>query len=280
MVNYDVYQTTQLDLCKAVGMADQYTGSVQLFFSIGVALHFFYHSLNFFHCGKPATEPPKRLSKRQKIVLEVLLVVGSLVVPALYVWVPFIAVPYGESGPWCWIETLKKNCCRKKGSFWEQMGLWYIPFGLTAVFSIFAIVLFLASLRYRFPKIRRHRGKKKGEAVVLIVFLSTYSLLFLTEFAMYLIVVKKNRDYFIVWLLYALSTPLGVVSLPIGLLIYAFTGTLREAAKQYITCHCMRRTQLFNKLFRDPSSFTQVHRYGSTEDSGHCSLVPDQDLPA
>ena len=262
----------------AVGMADQYTGSVQLFFSIGVALHFIYHSLVFFCSAKSGTAHLyfiRGLSQRQKRVLEALLVVTALVVPALYVWVPFIAVPYGETGPWCWIKTLDRHCNTRRGSFWEQMGIWYIPFGITALFSLFAIVLFLAGVRYYFPKLKRQRGQKKGEAVVLIVFLATYSLLFLVEMVSYCVSVKLSRDYFGVWLLYALSTPLGVVSLPVGLLIYSFTGTLREAAKQYITCHCIRRTRLFVKIFRDPSSFTHVPQRG-TSDSDHWSIVPEE----
>ena len=239
-------------------MADQYTGSVQLFFVVGVSGHFVYHSFDIFF-----SISNKGLSPKQKVVLETLLVVVSLVGPALYVWIPFIAVPYGETGPWCWIRTLNRQCHDIKGSFWEQMGIWYIPFGITAVFSLFAIILFLLSVRYRFIKIRKHRGQKKGEAIVLIVFLSTHSLLFVIEFVSHLISTVKKADYFGVWMLYAVSTPLGVVSLPIGLLVYTFTGTLREAAKQYIRCHCIRRTPVFINLFRNTSSFTRVASHDS-----------------
>ena len=239
-------------------MADQYTGSVQLFFVVGVSAHFIYHSFDIFF-NISANGP----SKRQKVLLETLLVVLSVVGPALYVWVPFVAVPYGETGPWCWIRTLDRHCNIIKGGFWEQMGIWYIPFGITAFFSLFAIILFLLSVRYSFRKIRRHRGQKKGEAVILIVFLGTYSLLFLIEFVSHLISTSEERDYFGVWMLYAVSTPLGVVSLPIGLLVYTFTGTLRDAAKYYIRCHCIRQTQGFINLFRNTSSFTHVPHHDS-----------------
>ena len=249
---------TQVHLCEAVGVADQYTGSVQLFFVVGVSVHFIYHSLDIFF-----SVPPKGPSKGQKVALETLLVVVSVVGPALYGWVPFVAVPYGETGPWCWIRTLDRECQIIKGSFWEQMGIWYIPFGITAFFSLFAIILFLLSVKHSFQRIRRHRGQKKEEAVILIIFLSTYSLLFLIEFVTHIISTTRNRDYFGVWMLYAVSTPLGVVSLPIGLLVYAFTGTLRDAAKEYIGCQCIRRTQVFVNLFRNTSSFTHVDHHDS-----------------
>ena len=239
-------------------MANQYAGSVQLFFVVGVSGHFVYHSFNIFF---PIWS--KGLSPKQKVVLETLLVVVSLVGPALYVWIPFITVPYGETGPWCWIRTLDRQCLEIKGSFWEQMGIWYIPFGITAIFSFIATVSFLLSIRYRLIKFRKHRGQKKGEAVVLIVFLSTYTLLFLIEFVSHLISRVKKADYFGVWMLYAVSTPLGVVSLPIGLLVYTFTGTLREAAKHYIRCQCIRRTRPFKNFFRNTSSFTHVSFHDS-----------------
>lgn len=127
------------------------------------------------------------LSKRQKIVLEILLIVVSLVLPAFYVWVPFIVVPYGETGAWCWIRTLDKYCHAVKGSFWEQMGIWYIPFGIAACFSLCAIIFFLVSLKRYFPTIKTRKRQKKGESVVLIVFLATYCLLFLIEFISHLV---------------------------------------------------------------------------------------------
>ena len=202
--------------------------------------------------------------------------VASLVVPALYVWVPFIAVPYGETGGWCWIRTLDRYCSKIRGSFWEQMGIWYIPFGIAASFSLFAIVLFLVSLSHHFPKIKTRKRQKKGEAVVLIVFLATLCLLFIIEFVSHLLSVtmrknylKEGRkdEYFAMWLLYSLSPPLCGVSLPIGLLVYTYTGTLREAVSQYCTCHCVRTKQVFIAMFRNTSSFTRIPTYQRSSDS-------------
>lgn len=194
--------------------------------------------------------------KKWRKVLETLLVVSSVVVPALYVWVPFRAVPYGETGPWCWISALKRDCSEIKGTFWEQMGIWYIPFGIAAFSSLFAITLFLVGLCLSMSQFKKRKGQKKGEACLLIAFLCTYCLLFLVEIVCHSIADQIKGDHFTVWILYALSTPLSGVTLPIGLLIYTYTGTLREVAKEYCTCHCIRRRSLFIALFRDPSSFT------------------------
>lgn len=233
-------------------MADQYTGTVQLFFTIGVASYFVYNSMQFF-CKQ---KNDKDHTKKWGTILEILLVVLSVFMPALYVWVPFRAVPYGETGPWCWIRTLKRDCTEIKGAFWEQMGIWYIPDGIAAFFSFIAITLFLVGLCNSMARFKKRKGQKKGEACVLIAFLCTYCLLFLVEIICRSIADKKKVDYFTIWMMYSLSTPLIGLMLPIGLLIYTYTGTLREVAKEYCTCHCIRRMPVFITLFRDPSSFT------------------------
>jgi hypothetical protein len=261
----------KIHLCETIGLADQYTGTVQLFVTVGVSIHFIYQSLTFYPCVSGTSTVSKSLRRG----LEVLLVVVSLVGPALYVWVPFIAVPYGETGGWCWIKTLDRDCNK---SFWEQMGIWYIPFGIAAFFSLFAIILFLVSLRRYFPRITRRKRQKKGEAVVLMVFLGTYCIFFLVEFISHLlsVVMKKKdysgevmrREYLTFWMLYSLSPPLCGLSLPIGLLIYTYTGTLREAVSQYCTCPCIRNRAVFVHLFRNQSSFTHLsHRPTSDSDS-------------
>ena len=155
-------------------------------------------------------------------------------------------------------QIFQRDCSEIKGSFWEQMGIWYIPFGIAAFFSFFAITLFLAGLCHSMAQFKKRKGQKKGEACLLIAFLCTYCLLFLVEIVCHSIAERVKVDHFTVWMLYALSPPLSGVMLPIGLLIYTYTGTLREVAKEYCKCHCIRRRTWFITLFRDPSSFTRA----------------------
>ena len=257
-------------------MADQYTGTVQLFFTTGIAIYFIYLSKKLL-CKQKFDMNNAKKSRR---VLETLLVVSSVVAPALYVWVPFRAVPYGENGPWCWIRSLKGDCSRIKESFWEKMGIWYIPFGIAAFFSFFAITLFLVGLCRSMSQFKKRKGQKKGEACLLIAFLCTYCLLFVVEIVCQSIADLVKVDHFTVWMLYALSTPLSGVMLPIGLLIYTYTGTLREVAKEYCKCHCIRRRTLFITLFRDPSSFTSAQTPDRSSDFIRLSDRPAvEDVP-
>ena len=243
----------QRQLCEVIGLAGQCTGSVQLFFVLGVSAYFTYHSMRFC-CYKTHLEIPVKVRR----AMEITLVVVALVVPALYVWVPYRAVPYGETGPWCWIQTLDRHCHRIKGAFWEQMGIWYIPLGIAALVALLSIVLFILGLCVYLPHVKKRRRQKKGEACVLIVFLSAYCVLFLTEFVTHIVSFKVKHDMVGVWALYGVSAPLGAVPLPIGLLIFTYTRTLRDVVNQYCTCHYIRRKQIFITLFRNTSSFTRV----------------------
>lgn len=250
----------QIHLCEGIGLANQYTGSVQLFFTIGVSVYFTYHSVRFC-CYKTHLE----VSVKVKRVMELSLVAVALLAPVLYAWLPYIAVPYGETGPWCWIQTVDRNCHKIQGALWEQMGMWYIPLGIAALTALLSIILFLLGLCVYFPHFQRRRRQKKVESCVLILFLSAYCVLSLIEFVSHIVSVNRKHDIFAVWALYAVSTPLSVVSLPIGLLIFTYTRTLREAVEQYCTCHCIRRRQIFINVFRNTSSFTHVaHSYSYT----------------
>ena len=257
-----------VSLCVALGTADQYTGTVQLFFTCGIAAHFIYCSWQLFYKKRYAPDHnlPTARDKALQRGFEVLLVVVSLAVPMLYVWVPFVAVPYGEAGPWCWIQTLGQGCLELKTAFWEQMGMWYIPFGVGAAFSFTSIAAFLAALCYQFQYLKKRKEQKKGEAILLMASLLSYCLLFLIECASRVIDSKVKKDYFVVWLLYAVSTPLSGIILPIGLLLYTHTGTLRDVATQYCHCRCIRQNKTFVSLFRNPSSFTSEPTHIRTSD--------------
>ena len=262
------------NFCVGLGMSEQYTGSVQLYFIAGVAMHFIHQSLKLF-----STQKYRKFwqagGRVAKVGPELGLVLFSLLFPALYVWVPFVAVPYGETGPWCWIRTLGRDCQQLKSAFWEQMGIWYFPFGVAVSACLVSISMFLAALCYRLPKLKT-KGQKKGEAILLIITLLSYCIVFLIEITCRVIESKTEEDNFLAWLFYAISTPLDRVILPIGLLVFTHTGTLREAAKYYCRCHKIRDTRLFITLFRDPQSFTYASTYNSSSNLSS-ALIEERD---
>ena len=116
---------------------------------------------------------------------------------------------------------------------------------------------------WQLPNIER---QKKGEACVLIAFLFTFCLLFLIEFISYIISDQVKTDYFSVWMLYAISTPLSGVTLPIGLLIYTYAGTLREVVNQYCCCQCIRHRRLFITMFGTSHDITRETTCTHTSD--------------
>ncbi len=127
----------------------------------------------------------------------------------------FSYVSYGETGPWCWIKNLK-HCQKSNDGFWEQMGLWYIPFAAVAVFSFLFILLTLVVLCCWWIKVKaapQQASRRKDsvvEAIPLTLLLIVYCVLLIgIEFAGRIVATKKI--VLGAWALYADSTPLSGV---------------------------------------------------------------------
>ena len=205
--------------CIAIGFLDQYTGSVQLFFTFGITAFLFYKV--FTVCQDCIRPLPCEGNRCYSLSLEVIFVIVSFLIPLAFDWVPFVLTPYGETGPWCWIESVVSQCKESKEGFWEQMLLWYIPFGLVALCSfglILAMVAVFVCMRYREVIRIRIDGIIK-ETCLLLAFLVVFCLLCLIEVVTRL-VLYKNESIYTLWLIYAISTPISGVIIPIGFLSY------------------------------------------------------------
>ena len=205
--------------CIAIGFMDQYTGSVQLFITFGITAFLFYKV--FTVCQDCIRPLPCEGNRCYSISLEVIFVIVSFLIPLAFDWVPFVLTPYGETGPWCWIESVVSQCKESREGFWEQMMLRYVPFGLVALCSfglILAMVAVFVWMRYREIIRVRIDGIIK-ETCLLLAFLVVFCMLFLTEVVTRL-VLYKNMSIYALWLIYAISTPISGVVIPIGFFSY------------------------------------------------------------
>ena len=208
----------QHNFCIAVGFLDQYTGSVQLCFTLGVTAFLFYKA--FSGCQGRIKLPcvEKRCCN---LWLELLFVVLSFLTPLAFDWIPFVLVPYGETGPWCWIESLVSKCKLSNQAFLEQMMLWYVPFGVVAFCSfllILAMITVFVWMRYHEMIRVRINGIIK-EQCLLLGFLVVFCILWLTEVVTRLILYHNESAYGL-WVIYAISTPLSGVIIPVGFISY------------------------------------------------------------
>ena len=91
---------------------------------------------------------------------EIIYIVLPLLLPMLFIWVPFIRNVYGHAGAWCWIKDWEDDCATKKDvlGIIEQFVLWYGPLIISliaVIISVFAILLVLL--------VRGYSSRKKEE---------------------------------------------------------------------------------------------------------------------
>ena len=209
----------QHSFCIAVGFLDQYTGSVQLCFTLGITAFLFYKT--YTGCRGEIRLLKCMENHYCNLGLELLFVFLSFLTPLVFDWIPFVLVPYGETGPWCWIESLASKCKLKNQAFWEQMMLWYVPFGLVAFCSfllILAMIMVFIWMHYH-KMIQVRIGEIIKEQCLLLGFLVVFCILWLTEVVTRLILYHNESTYGL-WVIYALSTPLSGVIIPIGFTSY------------------------------------------------------------
>ena len=211
----------QHSFCMAVGFLDQYTGSVQLCFTLGITAFLFYKV--FTVCQDRIRPLPCEGNRCYSLWLEISFVILAFLTPLAFDWIPFVVVHYGETGPWCWIESLTSECQPDNRAFWEQMMLWYVPFGLVAFCSsllILAMITVFVWMHYN-EMIRVRIDGIIKETCLLLAFLAIFCILWLIEVVTRLILHHDLSAYGL-WMIYAISTPLSGVIIPIGFTSYLY----------------------------------------------------------
>ena len=122
-------------VCQIFGFVVEYFMWVKLLFTICLVFHFFMLAVY-----------SKNLYK-----FELLYVLISVLLPLLYVWIPFIKNNYGGAGAWCWIKDWKRNCAKRndQAGVVEQFVLWYGPLFFSLTVSIIMAALTFVILTRR-----------------------------------------------------------------------------------------------------------------------------------
>ena len=87
--HYFNYLGQAKQLCKAIGFLDQYTGSVQLLFTFGIAIYLVCRVCRQRREVEAAAKRPKRVRN----ALEVIYIIVSVCLPLCFAWIPFVEVP-------------------------------------------------------------------------------------------------------------------------------------------------------------------------------------------
>ena len=239
--HYFNYLGRRKKLCIAVAFLDQYTGSVQLLFTLGIAIYLVFRV--FGHSDSLKKIVPQIQSSQARTVLETLYIITSVCLPLLFVWIPFVAVPYGETGPWCWIQS-KVNCSVTSSGYLEEILIWYIPFALVAFSSpVCVLVVLVVFCKWRYVSHNATQQLSIKETLLVFSFLVANSLLCAIEIAVHTYSYSTNTSRYFPLMAYAISTPIGSVIIPIAFLIYIYSARVTRLCNGRICCRCCYRIQ-------------------------------------
>ena len=232
-------------------------------------------------------------TKKLLVCGEAALVLFPIVLPLPFIWVPFLTGNYGaDVEPWCWIEIHNKNCSENVAGFWEQIGLFYAPFGaLGLLIVLFVLITFgvfckqcLARTDLPLQK-RQALGFKAAEAVILLVFLLLFGIFAGLEASssLYFGFTKKQQGYPLL-LLHAIITPVYKLLLPVGFMFQL--RSLKKFKQEKVKAAIEKWKQLFAfccKKFRGNQpmlyamtdrSHTYVTAKNHVSDDSY-SIIPD-----
>ena len=208
------FEPHNMAFCQADGFLTQYFGSVQLLFTLWISLTLFFEVCKASQNQQDINidEDPRCCGCKKKTLLEVGLCFVIFIV-SLLTAIPFAFGIYGPIGPWCWIRSKEKNCTQNAIGQAEQIALWDVPFGLMALLTL---VLFIAALCLLRQIIKTCKLEVINSVVIFVFLIITFAMCIL-ELAT--CDVSLAEYIYAAWIVYALSTPLGQLAIPLALLV-------------------------------------------------------------
>ena len=224
LVHY--YHKQERIFCEVDGFLNQYFASVQLFLTLEICLVLFIKVLKVTTSQKFVVEYYKKAEqststccKRKINKLEVVHAATILLLPLIFEWIPFTTGSYGRYGTWCWIRILKSDCSVHSAGYWEQIWLWYVPYGLVVFLTL---GLFIASLCLLGYAIKNARVKKQilvsiTDSIISLAVMFTLRLLQIIAYS-YFQFIKQEEG-----IINSIIDPLSGAVIPLALLLAIHT---------------------------------------------------------
>ena len=146
--NYSKNQEVYEPFCKVVGFLFEYAVWLKVLFMMWLALHLFCFTV----CYKSTEEK------------EPFILVSLVLVPFLFIWIPFINELYGLAGAWCWIKDY--DVCsgdRIVLGMIEQYALLYAP-----VFTVLLVAIFLLIVLMLFVVVQSSKQRAIEDQILLV----------------------------------------------------------------------------------------------------------------
>lgn len=198
-------------LCQAIGFFIQYFGWQELLLVSFITIYLFRNHIKDDGEVNPTT------------CMECAMYIALVIFPFIPAALGF-AAGYGESQGWCWIRLYNSDCTK---TIVGQVLLWYIEF----IFCGFGmIVLFIVAMRC-IAKRKRDSGTAVNKEVFLLLYYSGIFLVVnLFEFVSWMVAyhVSDNQPIFILWVFYAILSPVSAAAIPIAFAILYCCFNIRD----------------------------------------------------
>ena len=210
--------------CEADGFLNQYLGSVQLLFTLGIIFIIFFKAT-------PKSNSEEEVEGCCGVLRKGCcggcccgVRIGEVVFwPVVFIvclidLIPFIKNSYGPAGPWCWIRNIEEDCTENTAGLDEQIVLWTVPFGLVALVTLALVIIVLCWLCYASTfRIRKSIVDSVPSLAASLFFLFFTVVMYTFEVAM------RSYSFYHndlgTWKAYAVSAPLGQLTIPLALLV-------------------------------------------------------------
>ena len=208
--------------CVADGILVKYFGFVQLLFTLWIILTFLFEVCEATlksRCIQNLNidEDSRCCGCKKKILLEVGLCFVVFIV-SLLTAIPFINNSGYSIEPWYWNQTLREDCSIRTENYdlkiTLQIGVWNVPYGFVALLTPVFFITALCLLRCTTRKC------KLGliNSIVIFAFLVTTFTMCILELTA-CVYLQVDRCAYVIWLVHAVSTPLGQLAIPLALLV-------------------------------------------------------------
>ena len=250
-------------LCKWLGFMQQWTVTMTYFFVFVITMYLIGKVYNKLTTGSISSSVNIVNNRNiQPLILEVSVVVGVIVIPLTFLWVPFKNNTYGVESSSCWIQKVDTHCNTSIGSI-EQILLTSV-LRITMIIVIISFVILSAifcQFACYYRDTRRAHLKTIRQTFLLMCFFVLSSLIELTGLVMYAYSAISGRavDSYSFWLVYDIAMPISQLVIPSGFLVYLYSfqwkiikrasGEWKATCRSIMTLCCHNKSS--SELLRD-----------------------------
>ena len=210
-IEHQWHYKNQETVCVWLGFFSQFTCVTVFILSYEIILHLLCHVVSQIRGSPPL--PQCIRSNYCTALLEIVYVVLPLTIATGFAIMPYINNGYGIAGPWCWVQSLNRQC--KHVGLVPQMVFYgmYLTVGIVGIAASLVFTFVYCNIASSFRKVRFLL--KRTLYVMLFQIFHIVIISFNLSVRAYTLHSRHDKVYGI-WLADAFTIPIGVIIFPLG----------------------------------------------------------------